>query len=184
MYDIIGLVGRAHAGKDLVATHVHDTYGHDNCKFAGPMKTALKSLFDFSHEQVEGDLKETVDERWGVTPRRVMQFFGTEMLQIKMQELIPGLGRHFAVKRMFLNYDTREQPFCVSDVRFQHEVDAIRQHGGIVIRLRRNQDGHSKEHEHESESGVDGMSCDYDVDNDGSVADLFSKIDRILANKE
>lgn len=178
MSKIIGIVGRRRAGKDLVASHLLQK-GYENKKFVGPMKNALKALFDLSHEQVEGDLKEVVDERWRVTPRQLMQFFGTEMMQYKLPELMPWLGRNFAVHRMFLDDESAQSNFCVSDVRFQHEVDAIHQHGGITIHLHR-ETPLTDVDQHQSEAGIDTLQCTHDIDNNGTIEQLFAAIEKII----
>lgn len=176
---IIGLVGRRHAGKDLVADYIKSRYGHENRKFAGAMKDALVHLFDFSREQVDGDLKEVRDERWGASPRTIMQFFGTEMMQYKLQECLPDLGRQFAVKRLFLPMNGSQQTFCVSDVRFPMEVDAIHERGGITIHIHR-QGMLNKVDMHESEAGIDGLKCTHNVFNNGTKEELYEQIDSLM----
>lgn len=178
MATIIGIVGRRRVGKDVVASYLAG-WGYENRKFVGPIKAALKALFDLSHDQVEGDLKEVVDQRWGVTPRQLMQFFGTEMMQYKLPELLPDLGRTYAVKRMFLSDTMESKPFCISDVRFQHEVDAIHVHGGITIHLHRNTDLTTVDR-HQSEAGIDALQCTYDIDNTGTIDELHEAIRNVM----
>ena len=181
---IIGIVGRRHVGKDLVSNYIETTYGYENRKFAGPMKQALIALFDFTSTQVSGDLKEVVDERWKVSPRQVMQFFGTDMMQMTLQKLIPDIGRNFAVKRLFINSDSNK-PFCISDVRFQHEVLAIHERGGITIHIHRATNEKEKIDEidsHESEAGIDQLQSTYTIFNNGTKEELFAQVDLILKN--
>lgn len=177
---LVGLVGRRGAGKDTIADHLVASYGFVNLKFAAPLKAALMPLFGLTHEHVEGRLKDEVHPAWGVTPRAMMQFFGTDVLQGQgMQQLVPGIGRDFAVRRMFVDGQVQGD-VVISDVRFPHEVDAIRSRGGFVLRVRRNWTrANAATDEHVSESGVDALFSHAELDNDGDVAELLAKVDRV-----
>jgi hypothetical protein len=183
---LIGLAGRRRAGKDLVASFLKDTHGFEVRKFAGPMKAALCALFDWNGDHMEGNLKEVVDPRWGVSPRKMMQFFGTELMQFRMQELIPDMGRSYAVKRAFLESSVGApcSDIVISDTRFQHEVDAIREHGGITIRINRPSLGSQLDtaiDSHASEADIDLLDVDFDVKNDSTVDALHTNIAAIIA---
>ena len=180
MPKIIGIVGRRQVGKDVIANHLKSNYNYSIKKFASPMKESLKILFDLSNEQVEGNLKETIDPRWKCSPRKIMQFFGTEIMQFKLQELMPELKREFAVKRMFIN-PLNEPKIVISDVRFQHEVDIIKSQNGILIHVFR--DIHYYDYvidNHASEASLDYLTCNYDIYNDKSVNDLVKSIDNLI----
>ena len=92
---IVAICGPKGAGKDALADHLVSVYGYEKIKFADVLKDAVGILFGFTREQMDdGDLKEVVDIRWGVTPRKVLQFFGTEVMQYKLQELMPNMDRN------------------------------------------------------------------------------------------
>lgn len=134
---ILGLAGRAHSGKDsagafLIEGPSPDGIAWRRVAFADPLKEASKIIFRFTDEQVNGKLKETIDERWGFTPRAALQLLGTEVCRhiredvwVKSAELrVKGLvaaGRHVVL----------------TDVRFLNEADAVRSWGGIVVRVQR-----------------------------------------------
>lgn len=179
---IIGIVGRRCVGKDTVAAHLVAKYGYDHRKFAGPLKAGLACLFDLNEDQLEGELKEVTDPRWGVSPRQIMQFFGTEVMQMKLQELMPYLGRSYATTRMFTDDDPGKGAFCISDVRFLHEVAAIKEHGGVVLRIvRPHSVGVSGCDRHISETESDMITADFVIVNSGDFAALHQDIDSLLA---
>lgn len=73
--NVIGLLGRAGSGKSTAARLLRDEYGAEILSIARPVKHIAMDVFGFTHEQVFGDatIKETVDERWGITPRKALQ---------------------------------------------------------------------------------------------------------------
>lgn len=182
---LIGLVGRRGTGKDTIANHLVCRHGFRHRKFSGPLKEALKALFGLTDEHMEGVLKEIPHPLWGVSPRMMMQFFGTDVMQTHIQELIPRLGKGHAVQRLLMemNLDLESKTdTVVSDVRFQHEVDALLSRGALLIRVKRI--GHLQHHEvvdaHESEAGVDMLFSNVEVCNDGTLESLLRSVDCLV----
>ena len=61
-----------------------------------------------------------------------------------------------------------------SDVRFQSEVDWIRQRGGTLWRIERPQAVPVREHVSESAGKL--LECDLTIDNSGSIDELWSRV--------
>ena len=101
MPKIIAICGAKRCGKDVLAEHIIKKYNYTRLSFADPLKVAVKGLFNFDDDQVGigvdtgTDKKDIIDERWGITPRAALQFFGTEMMQEKIQGLLPGFKGSF-----------------------------------------------------------------------------------------
>jgi hypothetical protein len=94
---IIGLSGQAHAGKDTVADFLVEHHGFVKIALADPIKRAAMEWWDFTEEQLWGDLKEEPDQRYPaewrraaegsgahdfqgfLTPRHALQQIGTEV---------------------------------------------------------------------------------------------------------
>lgn len=125
---IIALCGYKGCGKDYVAKYIQDTYNFEHMKISSKLKEISKVLFDLTDGQIE-NTKEQVDKTWGVTPRQMMQFMGTEMFQYKIQELLPGCERDFWIKS-FVNSvkKTKTENIVISDMRFLHEYMYLRKH--------------------------------------------------------
>jgi hypothetical protein len=133
---IIAICGAKRSGKDVLAEHLVSKYNYERVSFAEPLKHAIKTLFNFDDDQVGiGEDKGTgkkdiVDERWGITPRAALQFFGTEVMQEKIQDLLPDIKRNFFANTL-KNYiktrmDANEgQRFVISDLRFIHEYEML-----------------------------------------------------------
>lgn len=159
---LIGLVGRARVGKDTVANLFRTT--HTLRRFAQPMKDAVKVLYGWSDIIIESNLKDEIDNKWGITPRAAM---------IHMAETTKKfIGPDFFIKRLFR--DWKEEPIVISDVRFENEVRAIHERGGITIKITR-----ADVPKYEFEDHIDHLVTTYEVGNDGALHELSVKIDRL-----
>lgn len=142
---IIAICGLKRSGKDTIADYLCQHYGYTKIRIANPLKQGLKAMFGFSDDQLETDLKDVVDERWGVEPRKVMQFIGTEIMQYKINEVIPSLGRSFWIKSLIeehINHtDGKDKLFVIPDLRFKHEYELLLQYNAVFWRVERIRDG-------------------------------------------
>ena len=177
---IIGITGRKRNGKDEIANHLVNNHGFERYGFADPMKEGVKTMFDFNDEQLYGSLKEVVDERWGVTPRDVMQVFGTELCQYDLPKYLPALakiGRGIWVHRFGIWYkNNSEKNIILSDCRFLHESVPVRAMGGEIWKVER--PGYTSSIDsHASENELDLIVYDHLVKNDSTLNDLYSKVD-------
>jgi hypothetical protein len=105
MPKIIAICGAKRSGKDLLADHLVNNYNYNRVSFATPLKLAVKALFNFDDEQVGigkdngNNKKDIIDANWGITPRAALQFIGTEIMQDKIQELLPNIKKNFSVEK-------------------------------------------------------------------------------------
>ena len=90
MGKLICLLGKKRTGKDSCGDYLISKYNFTRYAFADPIKEILKILFDFSNEQLNDD-KEKIDERWNVSPREVLQKFGTEMCRNNLDKYLPKI---------------------------------------------------------------------------------------------
>lgn len=127
---IIALCGHKHAGKDTVAgiikAYVPDAV---HLKFATPLKSTVQYLFNFTNEQIHGDAKDQVDNRINTTPRHIMQWFGTEIMQFELAKIVPNYNRTFWAQKLCdgIQNNNDAKTFIISDLRFKHELDLLRQ---------------------------------------------------------
>lgn len=177
----IGILGKKRSGKDTIADYL-SKYGYQKDAMANPLKEVSRIMFDFNDQQLYGDQKEVKDEFWNITPREVLQFLGTEIVQYKFQELLPGIGRKFWVKLFLKKYQGKKVKIVVSDIRFQHEVDLIHSLGGKVIKLER--PDLKTNDEHASEIELDSVkNHDYTIKNNGTIDELYHKVDLIIESE-
>lgn len=165
---VIGIAGPAHCGKDTVADYlVKHAPQYHKVSFADPMKTMLGVGLGLTKEQLYGDLKETVDDRYGCSPRHMMQTIGTEW----GREMIdPDIW----VKAMLHHI---HEPVIIPDVRFENEAAFVREHGTLIHIAGRDQGVGA---DHVSEAGVELQPGELVVVNDSSIAELYKQLDVII----
>lgn len=152
---VIAICGFKRSGKDTVAEHLARSYGYAHHKIAAPLKQAMRVLFGFTVEELETDVKDVIHPSWGVRPRELMTFLGTQVFQHELSEVIPGLGREFWIRRFWHAHGASGSPVVISDLRFQHEYDflsrQLQPHELLVVRVERGEpaiQGHVSEMEH------------------------------------
>lgn len=179
---IIGVCGRRRCGKDTIANYMCNKYGFVNKKIAHDLKHVVQFLFDFTDQQIESDEKDICDDHWNIPPRKALQFIGTDMMQYRLQEILPHIGRSFWIKSFIKkNLHNNNQPLVISDLRFPHEYEELKKYNIFVIRVDRpvlNID--IGVDEHLSEKEYTQIPADMTVTNDGTLEDLYKKIDNIL----
>lgn len=190
---LIGICGHARSGKDTVGQYLNqtrpDTY---KLAFAGALKAASAAMFGIDLDKFYDDeLKEHPDPVWNVSPRKIAQFFGTEMVRDTLDRLIPGMGANFWVQRMAhtLNGQCETVPYeaddvvVITDVRFQNEYDWIIENGGIIIHLTRpGAEGTVGIPSHQSEAGISFTDLDntYGIVNNGTLEELYEEVARVI----
>ncbi len=163
---IIGVTGKAQHGKDTFANHLLNEYGFESRRFAWKLKQIVQEVFDLSTPQIEnGAMKEFVDQRWGKSPRQIMQWIGTE----GFRAIHPDVWvRDFAVR---LKATTgRNSLVVIPDVRFPNEAAWIKAVGGMLVRVVKT--GVHGGSNHASEIEMESIEVDKTVD--ALPGDLFA----------
>lgn len=162
---IIGLLGRAGRGKDTVAAYIIKKHPHYiNVKFAKIIKQIAAILFDWN-EEIESVQKNAVDSRWNISPREAMVFI-TKVFQDKM-------GADFFSKRIFEKH--KDDSIIITDLRYEPDIYEIKKRGGIIIKILRD-----TEPDYEWERDIDGFYADYTIYNNGTLEELYDKINQIV----
>jgi hypothetical protein len=138
---IIGIAGFQGSGKDTIADYLQNIYGFKRDSFAATLKDAVACIFGWDRELIEGrtresrEWREQVDPWWAnrlnmpnLTPRLVLQKWGTEVARKSWHDdtWIASLENKLAKSH---------NDIVITDVRFPNEIRAIKQAGGIVIRV-------------------------------------------------
>jgi len=142
---LVGLLGQAQSGKDSVADYLETNHLFVKASFAGELKRVCAELFDLTYDQLnttEG--KATIDPRYDITPRTILQKVGTDWFR----SIYPKVWTDRLFKLIM-----GKLKVVITDVRFLNEVVAVKEHGGFVIRLIREdyQALQGKEAQHASE---------------------------------
>jgi rhodanese-related sulfurtransferase len=140
---IIGIAGFQGSGKDTIADYLQNIYGFKRDSFAATLKDAVAAVFGWDRELLEGrttesrQWRETVDQWWAdrlnmpdLTPRLVLQKWGTEVARKSWHDdtWIASLENKLS---------KAHNDIVITDVRFPNEIQAVRNAGGIVIRVTR-----------------------------------------------
>jgi hypothetical protein len=174
---LIGLTGRAGAGKTTVAHFLEDQYAFCDIALASPIVNMIGSLFADAGISgawmVERGLKE-LPTPLGFSYRRLAQTLGTEW----GRALAHDFWLRVATARITAPHLVGEN-IVVSDIRFPNEAAWLQARGGKLVRIVR--DHTPAVAAHESESHSDSLPADAELINTGSKETLFEQVDRLMA---
>lgn len=175
---LIGLCGYAGTGKDTAAKALIDDFNFQRVAFADPIKAALVALdpyipghadegflrlSEFMHSRSWAEVKEYAEVR------RLMQVLGTE---VGRNQFDPEIWVKIAERKITSTMSVGHT--VLTDVRFPNEARLIKRHGGTLVRLTR--PGYGPVNEHVSDRASESWTYDYQIINDGTVADLHRKV--------
>lgn len=177
---IIGIAGKARSGKDTVGSYLSRKKGFKQTSFAESLKEAVKIIYGWNDQHVYGKLKEEVDPFWGVSPRYVMQKFGTEACREVMQKdiWIKSLERRIQSEP--------NKNWVITDCRFINEIGFVKNMGGVLLKVVRNnrEDIDNKGINHSSENSLDNFNTwDAVIENNGTYRDLYLSIEHLFDTK-
>jgi len=153
-------------------------------KFAGKLKDIAEHLTGIDIEKFEDqEFKKTeLGPEWAIhgmpmTVRDFLQKLGTDAMRMGLHDnvWVNALMADYTSEESWLNTSLGEKPdvvypnWIITDVRFPNEAQAIKDKGGIIIRVDR--PGVSPINDHPSEIGLDDWKFDYRIAN---VSDIFA----------
>lgn len=173
IFPIIGLTGKARSGKDTVADYMVTNYGVSKVGFADELKVKVMEDFNLSWEQIYGNDKEKIVMKYLKTPREILQHMGTEAYRAMYDD--------FWVEKLYNKLVSGKVKtsggIVITDVRFPNEVKFIKDIGGVVIQIiRENKDEINGIKNHSSESSLDNQMFDLVLENNGTIIELYDSI--------
>jgi len=165
---IIAFTGPKGCGKSSASKYLIKK-GFVRHYFAKPLKEMIKCL-GLTEEHVNGstDFKEApCKELCGKSPRWGMQSLGTEW------------GRELIHPNLWANAWANTMPkahVTCDDLRFPNELKLLREKGGIIINIVRENCNYDKSHESEAHE----LPYDYQITNSGSMEDMHDQLEKIL----
>lgn len=176
----IGISGAEGSGKDAVCKYLQRILQEhwSIIKFADGVKKLLNDTYPdewntFLWETGDRLYREGIMPSFNMSRRDVIRF-------VAENEKDKYNDKDVWVKDLFQHKNNNlSGKYLISDVRFFNEINAIREHNGIIIRIELPID--NKKTEHISERELDDYN-NYDeiVLNDKTLKDLFNKIDIII----
>ena len=143
---IIGICGLIGSGKDTIADYLIRKHNFQKTSFADKLKDSVSVMFDWDRELLDGKTdesrawREERDEYWSqetgeaITPRLVLQLFGTECMRDGFYD---GIWVSLTKKKIL---DNPDKNFVIPDVRFPNEAKMIYGINGQVWRVKRGND--------------------------------------------
>lgn len=145
--------------------------------FAGRLKQCAAMILGETLETFESEEGKNSPNKLGLpdsdgsimTNRKFLQLFGTEVGR--------QINKDIWVKSLIADHENSQLnghrvDWIVTDVRFPNEADAIKEAGGVLIRVNKNSEVVD---EHPSEIALDNYDkFDYIINNKGSLEDLVS----------
>jgi hypothetical protein len=211
---IIGICGFIGSGKDTIADYLVNLHHFRRESFANTLKDAVAQVFGWDRTMLEGRTKqarewrEQVDPWWAqrlsiphLTPRFILQQWGTEVCRKNFHDdiWIASLENKLRNSR---------DDVVISDCRFPNEIKAIKQAGGIVVRVMRGAEpewydaaisrnrgpngnstwalsGRRLEQlgVHASETAWVGTKFNVVLDNNGTLDDLYQQVKRLVQDR-
>lgn len=204
---IIGICGFIGSGKDTIADYLVNFHGFRRESFANSLKDAVSSVFGWDRTMLEGRTKqsrewrEQRDEWWSqrlgreITPRYILQYWGTEVVRT-------GFHDDMWIASLENKLRLSQDNIVITDCRFPNEIKSIKKAGGKIVWVKRgdlptwystavaaNQGYEFAIQElkrlkiHASETSWVGTKFDYELDNNGSIDDLFEQIKNLVSDR-
>jgi len=178
---VIGLGCTAQVGKDTAAEYWEKKFPGTvkRVAFADKLKQVCMLLFDLSYEQCYGskEIKETIDPRWGMSPREILQKVGEGMRKIYPDIWVDTVFYTTIPDHQKDGYDF----FVISDVRYPNEGDKVHKEDGTLIKVLRDAGGVEVGADHSSETAMkDYTNFDFIINNNGSFEEYFETLDKLM----
>lgn len=169
---LIAFTGRLGSGKDTAARCLIERHGRQRFAFADVLKelAAASGLAEREELGWTGTDWSGPKSEWG---RKVLQGLGHGARQVLGHDVwVDGLARAMTLSGL------PPHKVAVVDCRYPNEVDWVHKQGGIVLRIARpGVDRSSTEHHHPTETQIDALDVDFEIVNDGTVQDLWRKVE-------
>lgn len=189
------ITGEMRSGKDAVAEYLARKYGYTRFAFGDELKRYYHELFGPTETK----------------PREGYQWFGQVMRERdpdiwvrKCFEVIKNLDDEFyrgaysvvdkETGKIVLNVPANPLRAVISDLRQPNEYIRCRSEGYVIIRVtapealridRAIKSGDTfnlRDLTHDTESHARSFDVDYEIVNDGTLADLYTKVDEVIRN--
>lgn len=190
---LIGIHGKAHTGKDTVAKHLIEKYNLLRYGPSVPVKNTTAAMFDIPREWLDDEkMKEHYVEFWGMTVRQMAQKVGKESsrdvfgndiwMRHVEKKLIDIKHNPYSIKELNVFQPKRYNGIVLADIRYESEVKWIKNNGGDVIFVRRDNTSPINGYEgHDGEKGLPDDLADILLYNNGTIEELYKSLNDQLA---
>lgn len=141
--NLIAISGKRRSGKSALGSILQVQYGYYPISIAAPLKDMCQRQFGLTTDQTDGVFKEQPtqyrDQRHPgrglfLTPRDIMTHMGAAYRTV---------DKDYWVKKLFDQIKERAQAqmqtYVITDVRFRNEMEWMKRHGAVAVRLARDE---------------------------------------------
>lgn len=167
---VILISGKAQSGKDTTASIIRNKLTSDNHRvlithYADLLKYICQNYFGWNGNKDESG-------------RRMLQYVGTDI--IRRQD--PSFWVDFVAKMLRFFHENWDY-VIIPDCRFPNEITTILDYGFDTVFLRVNRSNFTnslteEQQKHPSETALDGMVFDYQIENSGTLKELEATVSR------
>lgn len=198
---LIGICGFQSSGKDTIADYLIKEYGFIRLSFASAVKDIISIMFGWPRDKLEGltkedrEWREQVDYWWSKTlkipdlsPRYAMQYIATDVFR---NHFHPDIWVKIVENQLNNYLNSPNINIVISDCRFENEINMILRLGGKIIQVykdppywfhkyRQGETPNEIRYIHRSE--IEWIRCyrDYDIENDGTIEELYQNVKQII----
>lgn len=177
------ITGYMRSGKDAVAAYLCERHGYTRFAFGDELKRYANEIFN-------------VEE--GTKPRELYQWFGQTMRQrdpdVWVRKCFAEIQKYHVICEVEYEsgYANNLLRAVITDLRQPNEYARCRAEGYVIIRVKAPEalriqraiesadTFNLSDLTHETELHVDSFEVDYEITNDGTLAELYAKVEAIL----
>ena len=173
---IVGISGKRGVGKTTSANYLVKKYGYIRVGFADDLKTLARTFFPFT-ERDFGINKEVKYKTYDWTPREFLLHLG---------ELMRFHDPAYWLNRALAKCVDTTKNYCIDDLRFVNEAEAIKFTGGKLVRVERYEklNPFGKDLDIVSETALDDYKFDYTIHRvrNTSMTELEHQLDAFVSD--
>ena len=138
---LIGITGKIGSGKSIICDEFKNA-GFIEDNFANSLKQ-IGEIIGFEHYQLYGtqEQKLEINNKWNISGREFMQKFGTELCRNQLKQTIPNMKFDdnntiwVQIIKNKINNEYKNKNIIIGDCRFLDEAKMIKDNGGIIIKI-------------------------------------------------
>lgn len=155
--NLIAISGKRRSGKTTLGNLLRDEYGYTPVSLAEPLKALAMEHFGLMLEQVDGCLKESPTQFVDHTANHYPRYFTPREILIRMGQFYRSIDKDYWIKKLFEQMQRAQsmKVFVVTDVRFKNEMEWMKKHQAIAVRLERDESLTGKNINDVSETDLD-----------------------------
>jgi hypothetical protein len=186
--NIVAISGKRRSGKSTLGNILNEDYGYHPLSLAMPLKRMAQEQFGLVYEQTDGIFKESPTQFKKPSRDYVLEgeFYTPRDILIHLGQAYRKIDTDFWAKKLFNQMAAHPQAqlktYVVTDMRFLNELEWMKRHNAVLIRLERDEAFTGKNIEDPSETELDsyqGWDLKVPKNENTSLSDLYKTAERI-----